>query len=82
MIKKLTLALNDTTVRRAKRYALKRKLSLSKLVEYYFASLTSDSETSDLVLPPITAELSGLIRGKKVVNEKASVAEAVTSKYL
>ena len=40
---KLTLKLNTNSILKAKKYVAERGLSLSKLVEDFFESITSDS---------------------------------------
>ncbi len=81
MMNKLTLALDETVVRRAKKYAQQRKLSLSKIVEFFFLSLTSETEEKTMVISPITA---GLARMVKVGNikDKDILADALINKYL
>ncbi len=82
MSEKLTLTLNNHIINKAKKYAKQRHVSLSKLVEFYFSSLTSSKQTIQDALPPITNELSGLLDGITITNPKDSVADALIEKYL
>ena len=82
MITKLTLAIDDMVIKRAKRYAQKRNLSLSKIVEFYFASLTAENRDGDATLPPITAKSSGMVKIKKIFKEDDVLADALLEKYL
>jgi len=44
---KLTLKLNEKIIEKAKAYASNKKMSLSRIVESYLQSLTSDNDQSD-----------------------------------
>jgi len=81
MTNKLTLALDDTVVEKAKRYASKRNISLSKLVEFYFSSLTTEHKGKRGALSPITATLSGMVKSKNI-KEKDILEDALIKKYL
>lgn len=65
---KLTLSVEESVVERAKRFAERRGTSVSALVERYLAELTRarPRKDSELASAPITARLSGLLRGRKV----------------
>jgi hypothetical protein len=66
MKKKLTLRLEDSLIRQAKRYAKKRGTSVSKLVADYFAVIgEQNSEPENEELPPLTASLSGILSSAK-----------------
>lgn len=81
MAVKLTLALDPGTVKKAKEYAQQKNLSLSRLVEFFFASLTSERREKDIPLSPITSELSGMVKATKI-KDKDILAEALIKKYL
>jgi hypothetical protein len=56
---KLTLKLDQEIIERAKLYASNKKLSLSRLIENYLNSLTSDkSPVNDLPISPFVKSLS------------------------
>ncbi|HMA99869.1 MAG TPA: DUF6364 family protein [Spirochaetota bacterium] len=57
---KLTLTLDDSIIRNAKKYAKTNKISLSKMVEFYFKYISSKIVNKKYKIPPITKELSGL----------------------
>ena len=46
---KLTLKLDQEIIEKAKHYASEKKISLSRIVENYLNSLTSDKENNDKV---------------------------------
>ena len=63
MAKKLTLRMDEEVIKRAKAYADERGLSVSKLVEQYFAAVTTESSSDKNTdqdqesLPPFTRRL-------------------------
>lgn len=81
MTSKLTLAMDKTVVERAKKYAYQRKLSLSKLVEFFFSSLTADTKGKRTTISPITATLVGMVKAKNF-NDKDVLADVLLKKYL
>lgn len=81
MTSKLTLALDETVVKRAKKYAHTRNLSLSKLVEFFFLSLTSDAKEKTIAISPITAGLAGMVKAGNI-KDKDILANVLIKKYL
>lgn len=79
---KLTLALDEAVIQKAKRYASRQNISLSKLVEFYFSSLASDDGSGRHGMPPITAGLAGMVRAEAQGEDMELVAESVSEKYL
>ena len=81
MESKLTLRLDSETIKRAKRYVDKHKgLSLSRLVEGYFKSLTSEEDT-DKSIPPIVSSLAGVAMKVKNKDLKGEYTEYLVEKY-
>jgi len=60
MTAKLTLSVNPAVVSRAKRYAKRQGVSVSRLVEAYLASISEEAATADL--PPVVASLRGALK--------------------
>jgi antitoxin component of RelBE/YafQ-DinJ toxin-antitoxin module len=58
---KLTLSVDDETVRFAKSWAKKRGLSLSHAVSVFFNSLAASRKLPD-DMPPILRKLTGVLR--------------------
>jgi len=54
---KLTLKLNENVIERAKKYASNKKLSLSRLIENYLDSLTSEQQ-DELEISPFVKSIS------------------------
>ncbi|WP_339755501.1 DUF6364 family protein [Algoriphagus aquimarinus] len=59
---KLTLKLDQVVIEKAKIYASEKKLSLSRLIENYLNSLTSDQPTDDLEISPFVKSLSSGVK--------------------
>jgi|WetSurSiteA1Bulk_404760.scaffolds.fasta_scaffold150005_2 hypothetical protein len=77
---KLTLKLEQSVIRSAKKYAQHNNRSLSKLVENYFRSLTPENrETAKKNISPLVKELSGVISEKDL--EKHDYAAYLEQKY-
>ena len=76
---KLTLSVDDETIRFAKAWAKKRGLSLSQAVSVFFDSLAASKKLSE-ELPPILKKLTGILK-----EDEASVKkyhDHLESKYL
>jgi len=55
---KLTLKLNQEVIEKAKEYASDKKLSLSRIVESYFQSLTREDKKDDFEISPFVKSIS------------------------
>lgn len=55
---KLTLKLNKRVIEKAKIYASKEKMSLSRIVESYLQALTSEKEVSGFVISPFVKSMA------------------------
>jgi len=78
---KLTLKLDREVIERAKKYASNQKLSLSKLVEAYLQSLTSNKNIDELEISPFVKSLS---TGKQIptdIDYKKEYSEHLLEKY-
>ncbi len=59
---KLTLRLNDSVIERAKIYAKKHQISLSKMIEAYLDNLTREKKEENTgAITPLVESLSGVI---------------------
>lgn len=77
---KLTLKLDSDVIEKAKAYADRRGVSLSRMVEGYFLGLTQREEKKEVRPRGIVAELAGLLAGADV-DEKEDYAEYLEKKY-
>lgn len=69
MDSKLTIKLNENVIKRAKKYASDKKLSLSRLIENYLDSLTKE-QGDEFEISPFVKSISN---GKKIpadINDK------------
>ena len=60
---KLTLNVDETVVARAKRYAARRGMSVSRLVERFLSLVSRAASKQDEDLPPILARLRADLKG-------------------
>ncbi len=77
---KLTLSLNKTIIEQAKTYAKSNKISLSKLIESYLATLTGKAK-EEIEITPLVKSLSGVINVDDKVNIKGEYADYLIEKY-
>jgi hypothetical protein len=78
---KLTLKLEESVIKRAKRYARVHRRSLSKMVEGYFRSVTREERKSDQPLPPIVSSLAGILKNRKKADIKEEYTNYLIKKY-
>lgn len=81
MDSKLTLKLDQSVIERAKQYAAQQNLSLSKLVEFYFDTLTSEKKSDKIELSPFVKSIS---TGKSVplnLDSKKEYSDFLLEKY-
>lgn len=70
MKNKLTLRLDDSLIQRAKKRAKQKGTSVSQMVADYFALMESEEPPTDHDLPPITASLTGILKGQDIQEEE------------
>lgn len=78
---KLTLKLDQEIIEKAKHYASERKLSLSRIIENYLNSLTSDQTNNDLQISPFVKSLSSGISIPADYDYKKERADYLDQKY-
>ncbi len=82
MSKKLTLSIDETTIEKAKRYAKKKKKSLSKLVQEYLQYVAErENDNLESELTPTVKKLLGSVRIKEESIEEARF-KYLKEKYL
>ena len=69
---KLTLKLDASVIRQAKRHARKNGKTLSGAVEDYFRRLTNRTAKVDRPLPPTVKRLAGVLRGSKIKDHRTA----------
>lgn len=79
---KLTLRMDETVIKKAKRLASARKVSLSRMVSDYFKSISAQ-HNEEALDSPILLELTGILspkaNNKKLLN---SFKKHIEDKYL
>lgn len=78
---KLTLKLDQEIIEKAKHYASEKKLSLSRLIENYLNSLTSDKTNNDIQISPFVKSLSSGISIPADYDYKKERADYLDQKY-
>ncbi len=78
---KLTLRLNKRVIDRAKEYAHRHDVSLSKMIESYLDSVTEDKSAVTADITPIVKSLSGVINLNPDYDYKKDYAKFLTGKY-
>jgi hypothetical protein len=77
---KLTLNVDKRVIERAKKYSKSRKISLSRLIESYLSSLTTNKK-QDVEITPLVESLSGVIKLDKDFDYKESYTDYLIDKY-
>ncbi|NBC58928.1 MAG: hypothetical protein GVY05_11675 [Bacteroidetes bacterium] len=78
---KLTLKLDQDVIEKAKQYASEKKMSLSRIVEFYFQSITSKNKIDDFEISPFIKSIS---TGKSLPNDldyKKEYSDYLMEKY-
>jgi hypothetical protein len=78
---KLTLKLDQSIIKKAKKYAISRKKSLSRIVEDYFKGLGFQDNNDEIEINPIVKELSGIISENDIANWKNEYTNYLEQKY-
>jgi hypothetical protein len=77
---KLTLNVDKKVIEKAKAYAKSQKISLSRLIESYLASLISQ-KSKDIDISPLVESLSGVIELDKDFDYKQKYTDYLIEKY-
>lgn len=77
---KLTLIADKEIIEKAKQYAKSQKISLSRLIESYLASLTSE-KSEEIEISPLVKSLSGVISLENDFDSKEKYADSLLEKY-
>jgi hypothetical protein len=81
MDSKLTLKLNQSVIEKAKVYASKNKMSLSRIIEAYLQSLTSKNDTSEFETSPFVKSISTGNQLPSNIDYKNEYSDYVLEKY-
>ena len=78
---KLTLKLDKGVIEKAKEYAKKKNISLSRMVERYFKSFVEKKQNKEKKYSPLVEELSGIINLDKDFDFKEDYTNYLIEKY-
>lgn len=78
---KLTLKLNQKIIEKAKLYASDKKMSLSRIVESYLHSLTSENNGSELEISPFVKSIATGTKIPVDLDYKKEYSEFLIEKY-
>ena len=78
---KLTLKLDQEIIEKAKHYASEKKISLSRIIENYLNSLTSDKTNNEIQISPFVKSLSSGIEIPADYDYKKDRADYLEQKY-
>jgi hypothetical protein len=77
---KLTLRLRKSVIERAKQYAQNHRISLSKMIESYLESITTQ-KAENIEISPLVESLSGVIHLENDFDYKNEYSNYLTEKY-
>lgn len=77
---KLTLRIKKNVIEKAKEYAQKQKISLSKMIEVYLESVTNSHE-NEVETTPLVDSLSGIIELEPDFDYKVEYSNYLIEKY-
>jgi hypothetical protein len=77
---KLTLSLDKKVIDQAKKYAKKKNISLSKLIEGYLDKVSS-KEKEEPFISPLVRSLSGVLPLPKGFDPKKGYGDFLSQKY-
>ncbi len=81
MNSKLTLTIEQSIIKKAKRYAKEKGRSLSDIIENYLKVITNDRK-SEIELTPIVKSLRGSFKAPEDFDYKKELTKGLTKKYL
>ncbi|MBY0245989.1 MAG: hypothetical protein K2Q03_11070 [Sphingobacteriaceae bacterium] len=78
---KLTLKLDQEVIEKGKRYASEKKVSLSRIIENYLNSLTSEKTNNEIQISPFVKSLSSGIKIPADYDYKKDRGDYLEQKY-
>ena len=78
---KLTLTIEQTIIKKAKKYARQKGRSLSDIIENYLKIITKDKEKSDIEITPLTKSLKGSFKAPDEFDYKKQLTKGLSEKY-
>ena len=78
---KLTLKLNQQIIENAKKYASDKKMSLSRIIEAYLQSLTSEKNETDFEISPFVKSMATGVNIPADLDYKQGYSNSLMEKY-
>ena len=78
---KLTLTIEQTIIKRAKKYARQKGRSLSDIIENYLKIIIKDKAKSDIEITPLTKSLKGSFKAPDNFDYKKQLSKGLSEKY-
>lgn len=78
---KLTLKLNQEIIEKAKEYASRKKMSLSRIVEAYLHSLTSENDKDEFEISPFVKSIATGSKIPQDIDYKTEYSEHLLKKH-
>lgn len=78
---KLTLKLNKSVIEKAKEYASNKKMSLSRIIEAYLQSLTTEIENSEFEISPFIKSIATGVEIPSDLDYKKEYSDYLMEKY-
>lgn len=79
---KLTLTIQQSVIKKAKKYAKEKGRSLSDLIENYLKSITNETSGSEAIDSPLINSLKGSFKAPEDFDYKRELSEALAEKHL
>lgn len=78
---KLTLTIEQTIIKKAKKYARQKGRSLSDIIENYLKIITKNKSKSDIEVAPLTKSLKGTFKAPDDFDYKKQLTKGLSEKY-
>lgn len=78
---KLTLKLNQKIIEKAKEYASNKKMSLSRIIESYLQSLTTENDNSEFEISPFVKSIATGTQIPTDLDHKKDYSDYLMEKY-
>jgi hypothetical protein len=79
---KLTLTIESSVIKKAKKYAAEQERSLSDIIENYLKAITSQESKEESEYPPIVKSLKGSFKAPENLDYKKELTRILSEKYL
>ncbi len=79
---KLTLTIEQSIIKKAKKYAQNRGQSLSDVIENYLKVITKDEGRTEIEITPLTKSLRGSFKAPANFDYKKELPKSLSEKYL